>query len=98
MRFLLFGGYNKNLNFDLINDYRFKYVICFGKLSEEISKQIKYDIKFLHLKEASEFAFKIASKEDVVLFSPGCASFDEFNSYKERGEAFDLYLKDFYNE
>lgn len=97
-KILLFGGYNKNLDFSFINDYRFKYVICFGELSHQISKYVKYDIKFNTLKEASNFAFKIANKQDVVLFSPGCASFDEFENYKKRGEAFNRYLKDFYND
>lgn len=95
---LLFGGYNKNLDFSFLTDYSFKYSICFGKLSKEIDKKVNYDIKFDTLKEATNFAFKIASRDDVVLFSPGCASFDEFDGYLSRGKAFDTYIREYYNE
>ena len=85
-------------NFDFLNKYQFKYSICFGKLASEVNKETGYDIKLNTLKEASNFAFKIAKKGDVVLFSPGCASFDEFDGYLTRGKAFDEYVKEYYNE
>ena len=93
---LLFGGYNKNLRFDLINDYEFKRCICFGKLSRELDETIKVDSKFETLELALKYAFMIASKSDVVLFSPGCASFDEFDNYKSRGEFFNNCLREYY--
>lgn len=95
---LLFGGYNKNLDFSFLNKYKFKYLICFGSLTKDIDSMSKVDIKFDNLREASNYAFKVASKEDVILFSPGCASFDEFKNYIERGETFNNYIKEYYHE
>jgi UDP-N-acetylmuramoylalanine--D-glutamate ligase len=40
------------------------------------------------LKEAIQAARQEACFGDVVLLSPGCASFDEFDNYKARGDFF----------
>ena len=38
--------------------------------------------------EAVRFARSLAQRGDVVLLSPACASFDAFQNFAERGEAF----------
>ncbi|MGH8952261.1 MAG: UDP-N-acetylmuramoyl-L-alanine--D-glutamate ligase [Acidimicrobiia bacterium] len=40
------------------------------------------------LERAVELAAELAIPGDTVLLAPGCASFDQFNSYAERGETF----------
>ena len=41
------------------------------------------------LQQAVQKAFELAETGDIVLFSPACASFDQFANYAARGEAFE---------
>ncbi len=43
----------------------------------------------LGLVEAVNLASGLAQAGDTVLLAPGCASFDMFESYSARGEAFE---------
>ena len=90
---LIFGGKNKGGDFSFLNEYNLKKKICFGALSKEIEK-VELDYKNYLLEPCVKYALKSACYEDVILFSCGCASFDLFSNYKERGKYFnELVIK-----
>jgi len=92
---LLMGGRNKNLSFSPLREEigkKVKAVLLFGESKEEIKKDIENCGAEIFvadaLDEAIQIALKIGREGDKVLFSPGCASFDMFRNYEERGEKF----------
>ncbi|MGN1200744.1 MAG: UDP-N-acetylmuramoyl-L-alanine--D-glutamate ligase [Candidatus Caccovivens sp.] len=91
---LLMGGLGKEIDYDELFAQKFpiKKVVCFGADGENIFKHAQhsgYDAKlFSKFDEAVLFAKQTAVAGDYVLLSPSCASFDEFQSYAERGEHF----------
>jgi len=46
------------------------------------------------LDEAAFMAYQKSRAGDIILFSPGCASFDEYKNFEERGERFKDLLRD----
>jgi len=91
---LLLGGRDKDGNFEALKPLlgqKAKQVILFGEARDRIEPQIGRDVpvsKETTLKAATLRAYQDARPGDVVLLSPGCASFDEFKNYKERGNHF----------
>jgi UDP-N-acetylmuramoylalanine--D-glutamate ligase len=93
---LILGGVYKGETFKKLEKYRnVKKIICFGEASDIISEELKSHSPVVveNLEKAVEYASQIASKGDIVLFSPACASFDMFENYIERGNTFKEYVK-----
>ncbi|MBM3152043.1 MAG: UDP-N-acetylmuramoyl-L-alanine--D-glutamate ligase [Chloroflexi bacterium] len=97
---LLLGGRDKQLPWQdlaaLIRQ-RVDHVILFGEAAGKIqaalgkpaSGQRPYTLEqCTSLAEAVQVAAGVATMGDVVLFSPGGASFDEFRDFEDRGERF----------
>jgi UDP-N-acetylmuramoylalanine--D-glutamate ligase len=91
---LLIGGRDKQGDFEtlapLIRE-RVRELILFGEARQKINSLIGGVVHTqlaATMKEAVAKARSLASYGDVVLLSPGCASFDEFADYKARGRVF----------
>ncbi len=82
-----------NLNFSKI-----RQLIIFGGDREQIQASLEGTqcdkISAERLMDAIGLANPSAKLGDVILFSPGALSFDEFRSFGERGEAFELWVRD----
>ena len=100
---LLLGGSEKGYDFkELFVDFPdcIKRVVVFGETANKIELAAKESgirniEKFTNLKFATEYSVLNAKDGEVVLLSPACASFDEFKNYKDRGEKFGEYVKEF---
>ena len=67
-------------------------------MSEITQTQVKsfYKNGFLVLKNIIPKDILIQAKHnDIILFSPGTSSFDQFKSYIERGNSFNSYVRQF---
>ena len=90
---LIAGGKSKGTEFSELGKVissRTKAAVLIGESADEIAKHIKRSKVALagSMGEAVATATALAESGDVVLLSPGCASFDMFASAEARGEAF----------
>ncbi len=85
---LIMGGLDRGHSFDELNDHmqNVKYVICYGETKERIKKWCPKECKVVdNLEQATKKAYELSSKGDIILLSPACASWDQFNSFEDRG-------------
>ena len=102
---VLLGGRDKKGDFSqLVNELiRCASTVClFGEAAPVIRSQLadKLDcpvVSFPVLRDAVEEAAKLAGPGATVILSPGCASYDEFLNYEERGRKFAEYVKGTHN-
>ena len=91
---LLLGGLDKGGDFRSLLPHthnNLKEVIAFGQAKELILTALRDAVRstsVMDLKEALELAQNCSQPGDVVLLSPGCASFDQFKNFEERGDHF----------
>ena len=91
---LLLGGLDKGGDFKSLLPHthnNLKEVIAFGQAKELILTTLRDAVRstsVMDLKKALELAQNCSQPGDVVLLSPGCASFDQFDNFEERGDHF----------
>lgn len=96
---LICGGYERNISINLSDEAlnNIVMVMAYGESKYNLekyfsSKKINIFV-FNSLKEALENAYKAKNKNVSILYSPMYASFDQYNSYNERGEEFNRLYK-----
>ncbi|MFV0274816.1 MAG: UDP-N-acetylmuramoyl-L-alanine--D-glutamate ligase [Bacilli bacterium] len=100
---LLLGGLDRNEEYNIDSVVKdCKKVISFGNVTSKIKEECdKINIECIScnsIKEAIIKAFKTADNGDLILLSPGFASWDAFDSYEERGIYFKQIVKELENE
>ena len=95
---LILGGQDKGSPykpiFNLIKK-KVKNIFLIGEATNIIKKQLKGSAPMIECNTLSNAIKKIhsyAEKGDIVLFSPACASFDQFNDFEHRGREFKKFV------
>ncbi len=98
---LILGGVDKGNDYSILMDLvkeKVKAIVCMGtdnrKIHEVFGSVVSLMLNTASAEEAVQAAFHFASKGDVVLLSPACASFDLFKNYEDRGNQFKEAVKD----
>jgi UDP-N-acetylmuramoylalanine--D-glutamate ligase len=91
---LIMGGRNKGGQFHLLESsvrQKVKTLVLLGEASGEIEAtlgNLTTTRVVATMEDAVSVAHDAASSGEVVLLSPACASFDMYQDYKDRGDAF----------
>jgi UDP-N-acetylmuramoylalanine--D-glutamate ligase len=103
---LMLGGRDKDLPWEELISLaaeRVDHLVLFGEAAEKIQKTVaglgsgkmRFSVTRVNgLHEAIIRAAEVAEPGDVVLFSPGGTSFDEFKDFAERGERFRTWVQE----
>ncbi|MAT39797.1 MAG: UDP-N-acetylmuramoyl-L-alanine--D-glutamate ligase [Ectothiorhodospiraceae bacterium] len=101
---LIMGGQSKGEDYRGLLDLMLQqvvHVILIGTAASEIYEVIRDSILStfaVDLEHAVNIAGSQADSVDVILLSPGCASFDQFKDYEERGDKFRYLVDRYINE
>lgn len=94
------GGVDKGNDYEILKALvreKVRVIVCLGldnrKIHEAFAKEVDIILNTQSMQEAVNVAYHMANKEETVLLSPACASFDLFQNYEDRGRQFKKYVK-----
>lgn len=98
---LIGGGYDKQSTYESwirAFDHKVKYLVLIGETREKIAETARREgfheiLMADNLEEAVKICADKAEPGDAVLLSPACASWDQFDSYEQRGDLFKEYVR-----
>lgn len=96
---LLLGGRDKLGSYLPLADslkVRGKEALVFGEAAPRICAELAERVptkRFNDLQEAFREAARLAEPGDTVLLSPACSSFDQYESYAQRGDHFKMLVR-----
>ena len=98
---LIMGGLDKGSNFQALREIlprHAKKLIVMGKAAARIQSALGDTIpttSAVSMADAVKQAYRVVSPDNVILLSPGCASFDMYDNYVQRGEDFKKTVENF---
>jgi UDP-N-acetylmuramoylalanine--D-glutamate ligase len=92
--FLILGGQDKGNDYNQIKELvleNVKKIFAIGSSADKVFNFFHHDVK-VEIKKSLQDAVLSANNEaregEIVLLSPACASFDQFDNYEHRGRVF----------
>ena len=92
---LIAGGIDKGNDYSILKDLvakKVKAIICVGKDNTKLAaafEDVLDDIfETTSMDDAVRYSLALAKRDETVLLSPACASFDLFEDYEDRGNSF----------
>jgi UDP-N-acetylmuramoylalanine--D-glutamate ligase len=98
---LIMGGLDKGGNFQALREVLVRHVrklIVMGKAAALIESALGDAVPIIpvaSMADAVKQAYRVVSPGSVILLSPGCASFDMYDNYAQRGEDFRNTVENF---
>ncbi len=90
---IIMGGHDKGISYTTLKELvkqRVKSIFLIGEASDKIKRDLN-GASFVdcgNMENAVKLIFRTAVRGDIVLLSPACASFDQFENFEERGKVF----------
>ena len=97
---ILLGGLDRGHSFEPLLPFmkNVKCILTYGETRDritEFAKQNNFDVySYETLQECVTKAHEISNSGDIVLLSPACASWDQYESFEKRGEEFKKNVND----